>query len=161
MVGGEAGRDRAAERVARPATGGDGQVRSISSPSQASTRSASSGAAVDLRGAVAGQVGRDHAVRRHQVRDHPHPVGRVRARAVQQHHRRAVAALEHGGRHAGQLQPPLGDGDAGEQPARAASLVDCVVRSCVAMAATLRTRRRAPRIARNHQLRAARGVGQF
>jgi hypothetical protein len=34
---------------------------------------------------------------------------------VQQHHRRAVAALEHGGRHPGQLEPPFADGDASQQ----------------------------------------------
>ena len=97
---GRRGRRRSAPRSRRrarspPAPGGDGQVRSISSSSQASDALGVERAAAHLGGALARQVGRDHAVRRHEVGDHPQPVGRVRARAVQQHQRRAVAALEH------------------------------------------------------------------
>ena len=69
-----------------------------------------------LRGSVTRQVGGDHAVGRHQIRDHPHPLGRVLSRAVQQHDRRAVTAFQHGGRDAGQFQPSLRDGHPGQQP---------------------------------------------
>ena len=104
-------RDRAAERVADQHRRRRARSRSISSPSQAEPSSASS-----VRGAVAGQVGRDHAVAcATSAVEHAHPVRRVGAGPVQQHQRRAVAALQHGGRDAGDVQPPLGDREAGEQ----------------------------------------------
>jgi len=68
------------------------------------------------RGAVAGQVGGDHPVGGGQAGEDPQPHGGELARAVQQDQGRAVAALQHGGGDAGQLQAPLGDGEAGQQP---------------------------------------------
>ena len=69
-----------------------------------------------LRGAQARQVGRDHAMGRHQVTHDRQPHPRPAALAVQQHHRRAVPALQHGRRHPGQLHPPLGDRCPGQHP---------------------------------------------
>jgi hypothetical protein len=42
----------------------------------------------------------------------PHP--RPTALAVQQHHRRAIATLQHRGGHPGQVQPPFRDGRSGQ-----------------------------------------------
>ena len=49
------------------------------------------------RGALAGQVGRDHAMGRHQPRDHPHPRRRVRPGAVEQNNGRTSSTLEYRG----------------------------------------------------------------
>ena len=104
--GGEAGRDRAAEGVAderrRRRAGG-----ARSAPPATRGRARRRARRRRPRRPEAGQVGRDHAVRRDESGDDLQPVGGVRARAVQQDQRRAVAALQHRGRDAGQLQPPL------------------------------------------------------
>jgi hypothetical protein len=71
---------------------------------------------------VAGQVGGDHAVGGGQLGDDPQPEGGELARAVQQDHRWAVAALQDGGGDAGELEVAFADGDAGQQ-----SLADGVV----------------------------------
>ena len=60
---------------------------------------------------MAWKVGRDHVMCRHEPRDHAHPVGRITSRAVEQDDRRAVAALEHGGRYAMKLHSSLSDGE--------------------------------------------------
>ena len=97
-------------------TGGDGQVCSISSPSHPSTRSVSSWPSATSEAPWPGRSGATTRWVATRSRDHPQPEGRELARAVQQDHRRAVTALQHGGRDAGQLQLPLGDGDPGQQP---------------------------------------------
>ena len=71
---------------------------------------------VGPRGAEARQVGRDDMVRPHQLRHDRHPHARPAPLPVQQHHRRAFPALQHGGGHPGQLQPAFGDRGAGQQP---------------------------------------------
>ena len=43
------------------------------------------------------------------------PVGRVARRPVEEHHRPALAALEHGGRDAGQLEASVGDRQPGQR----------------------------------------------
>jgi hypothetical protein len=48
----------------------------------------------------------DDAVGPYQVGDHPHPDPGELALTVQEHDQRTVTALEHLGRHAGELQPP-------------------------------------------------------
>ena len=45
----------------------------------------------------------------------PQPVRAVRARAVQQYDRSALAGLQHGGRHTVERQSPLGDREPGQQ----------------------------------------------
>ena len=62
-----------------------------------------------------GQIGDHDPVRGRELGDHPHPVRGVARGPVEQDDRRAVAALQHGGGDAGQLDPPLGEGKAGEQ----------------------------------------------
>ncbi len=101
----EPGGDGGPERGARPAPAAPGRSAGSSASSQASTRAASGGPSGISRGAQARQVGRDHAMGRSQVADDRQPHPRPSALAVQQHHRRAVAALQHGRRHPGQVQP--------------------------------------------------------
>src|SRR5512133_1289688 len=93
-------------------TGGVAQVRSMSSPSQASAVAAPGGP----RGAEARQVRRDDMVGRDQLGDDRQPDARPAALTVQQHEGRAVPALQHGGGHPGQEQPSFGDRGAGQQP---------------------------------------------
>ena len=114
------------------------------------------GAVPHLRAALAGQVGDHQRVRAHQISDHPHPVAGVSPRAVQQHHRRTFAPLQHGGRHARQLPLSLGEGDPGQQLATG---IDLTGHLCVlgCHATTVRRATRA-RIARIHQVPAAGGV---
>lgn len=52
---------------------------------------------------MARQVGGNHAMRRYKLREHAHPLGRKLSRAVQEYDRRALTALQHRGRDAGQL----------------------------------------------------------
>ena len=115
VAGREAQRDRAAERVADEHRGRRaGALDQLAEP-RADPLGVQLAGGVDDRGAVAGQVGDDHAARRREARDDAQPVRRVPRRAVQQHHRRAVAALEDGGRDARQREPALRDGQPGEQ----------------------------------------------
>ena len=149
---------RRSRRRARSPTsaGGAGQVASISSPSQASTRSASS-APPRLRGAVARQVGGDHAMRRHEARGSRASSGprcRPGRGAAPAAGRRRPRARPSRCRPA---QPPLGDRDRREQPLRARSGVRAC---CVAhAAATLRAPGEPRGIARESPTsRARRGV---
>jgi hypothetical protein len=64
---------------------------------------------------MAGQVGGDHPVGPDQLGDHLQPAFGELPGAVQQHDRRAVAALQHRGRVAGQGQPSLAHRSPGEQ----------------------------------------------
>ncbi|UTF55121.1 hypothetical protein NGM29_07685 [Natronosalvus rutilus] len=50
----------------------------------------------DRRGPVTGQIGNDHAMGRHQVRDGPHPPEGRFAGTMQEDDRRTVAALQNG-----------------------------------------------------------------
>ena len=105
---GEAGRDGAPENVpdqrGRRRAGALDQV--VEPPEDAIGVER---AADHLGRAVARQVRRDDAMGGHEIRDHPQPLGRVLSRAVQQNDRWAVTTFQHGGRHAVQLQPSLGD----------------------------------------------------
>ena len=101
-----------------------------------------------LGAALAGQVRRDHAMAGHQLREHAHPVGGAAARPVEQHERRALAALEHGGGDPGQQDLVLRRGDLGQQPP------SCVLSRSRSWPATLGPRRRAPH-RRNHPTSAA------
>ena len=69
-----------------------------------------------LRSTVTRKVGGDHSMGPRQLRDDAHPDGCELTQAVQQDDWRAVTALQHGGREAGQLQPSLGEGARGQQP---------------------------------------------
>ena len=150
VVDGEAGRDRAAEHV--PDQHGRRRAGPLDQLAEPREHAVGVQRAVGhLRGAVAGQVGSDHAMGRHQLRDHPHPLGRELARAVQEDDRRAVAALQHGGRDAGQLQPSLGDRRSRPAAARVRSVVRscCVLRLSCTCDATIGAAR-LPRIGANH-----------
>ena len=152
--GSEARRDRAAQRVTRPAPAATAHVRSISSPSQARRVGVERAAS---RRAVAGQVGRDHAMRLHQAGDHPHPVRGVRAGPVEQRSaagRRRPRARR--SRPPASVEPPLGDGQAG-RGAASASAVDAWHRS--SMPATLGAARAAPLSVEPPNLRRRRVVG--
>ena len=88
-----------------------GRSASISSPSHASTRSASSGASPKKqRSAVTRQVWNDHAMVPHKVRDHPKPGEGELSRPMQQDDRRPVSSDQHGGRDAGQYQALFSSG---------------------------------------------------
>jgi hypothetical protein len=64
--------------------------------------------AIDVRRALTGQVGGNDAVRRGQIRDHPHPVRRAATRAMQQDDRRAFTSLQHRGRHSSEFESAFG-----------------------------------------------------
>ena len=115
LVDGEAGRDGAAEQL--PDQRGRRHAGPLDQLAEPREHALGVQRAVrHLRGAVARQVGGDDAMGRHEARDHAHPMGGVPRRAVQQDDRRAVAALQHGGRDAGQLQPSLRDRQPRQQP---------------------------------------------
>ena len=61
------------------------------------------------------QIRDDHTMRRHQIRDHTQPLGRVLSRPVQQDDRGSITALQHGSRHAVEFQPSLRDGQFRQQ----------------------------------------------
>jgi hypothetical protein len=61
------------------------------------------------------KVGDDDAVGPYQVGDRPRPDPGEVALAVQEHDGRPVTALEHLGRHAGELQPPRAQGAGPQQ----------------------------------------------
>ena len=94
------------------------------------------------RRAVAGQIGRDHAMGGRQRGDRVNPLRAVGARAVQQDDRRATARFEHGRRDAIQSEAPLFHRQRGEQSARADYAVwrGSVDRSRVAASMTLSSR---------------------
>jgi hypothetical protein len=69
-----------------------------------------------FRRTVARQVRGNHPMGRHQGRDDPDPGGRELTPAVQHHQRWAVTPVQHGRRHAGQLQPSFGGRDGRQQP---------------------------------------------
>ncbi len=90
-------------------TGGDSHVRAIS-PSEPGEHAVRAAIAVGRFGrAVTGQVRRDHVMALHELREHAHPVRRVRGRAVKQHHRRAGAPVEQRRFNPGELQAVLAD----------------------------------------------------
>ena len=145
-VGGEAGRDRAAERVPDQRR----RRRAGALDQRAEPGDHALGVERPPATSEAPWPGRSGAItrwRRRQLRDHAHPVGRVAARPVQQDDRRAVAALQHGGRDAGQLQPPLRDRESRPAAARA--------RPSVAAAAVIAV---SSSSLRGHRATAARGA---
>ena len=106
--------------IAPPSTwptsaGGDGQVRSISPLSHARKPSASSRPSTSSDVPCPGRSGAIDAVRGHQIRNHAHPHAGKVAGAMQQQDRRSCAPFQYCRRHAGHLQPPLGDRQAGQQ----------------------------------------------
>ena len=109
------GGDRAAEHVSdqdrrRACAAGDQLVDPGQHPFGVERRTARG------RGAVLGQVGRDHVVAGDERRHRPQPLGSELARPVQEHQRRPLAPFEHCGAHPGQLQPALGHRHTLEQP---------------------------------------------
>ena len=116
LVGGEAGRDRATERIPHERwRRRAGALDQLTEPRD-NALGVQFAAVGHRRRAVARQVGGDHPIGRHQVRDHLHPMRRVSRRTVQQDRRRAVTTLQHGRRDAGQLHASLRDGHPGQQP---------------------------------------------
>ena len=68
---------------------GAGAFDQVMEPAEDRVGTGNAGARV--RRAVARQIGRDHAIRGRQARDHLHPMGRVARRTMQQHDRWTVA----------------------------------------------------------------------
>jgi hypothetical protein len=99
---------------------------------------------------VAWQVRCHDPVRADEAGDHAQPVGGVPTGPVEQDHRRAVAALQDGGR----AQPPLGDREAGDQ--RPARIVNVGFEH-----ADHAPTRPLPRLPQNHPTWAARPLGGF
>jgi hypothetical protein len=54
----------------------------------------------DLGRTMTWKIGRDYAMRGHELRDYPHPVCRITSGAMQQDEWRAAAAFQHGRRQA-------------------------------------------------------------
>jgi hypothetical protein len=95
-IGCEAGGDRPAEQVSNQ----DGRRRAgaldqLGEPRHHSIDVELAGG--DRRGALAGQVGRDHVMGRYQPRDHPQPRRRVGTGSVEQNDGRTSSTLEHCG----------------------------------------------------------------
>jgi len=66
-------------------------------------------AITDLGCTMTWKIGRDYAMRRHESRDHTHPVRRITSGAVQQHDGRAVTALQYGSRYAMDVHSSFSD----------------------------------------------------
>ena len=160
LVDGEAGRDGPAEHVAHQHAAGSGRCARSARPARRPSDRRRGGRR--RRPRRRGRAGRG----RPRGGSSPAPGSPASTwprtpRAVQEHHRRAVAALEHGGRDAGQRQPSLADGDPGQQ------LLACVVADRVASAGRVTicapVRRTDPgaRIERKDPTSAARRRGYF
>ncbi len=111
----EPGRDGAADHVAEQhSRHRRGPVEQLTQPLDHVVRRQC--APIDGRGAMTGQVGSDNPMPADQLGDHPQPLERMFARAVQQHERRSVPTLQHRRRDSGQLVCPFRHGKAVHQP---------------------------------------------
>jgi hypothetical protein len=114
MLAGEACGDRPAQRLAHQQR--RRRARALDQLAEPRQHALRVEIAVDHDGvALAGEVGGDHAVACRERRDDAQPVGGVAARPVEQDDRRPRAALQYDGRHAGEVEPSLDDGQSRQQ----------------------------------------------